>query len=301
MVAAAAEGSGSERPAVAVLGAGGTMGAGMARSLARAGFEVRAWNRTAEKLDDLGESGSAVCATPAGACAGAAVVLTMLSDAAAVLAAMEGAEGAAAGAPPGALWLQMSTIGIEGIERCAELAESADLVLVDAPALGTKQPAEEGELVVLAAGPEGAREGAEPVFDAVGKKTLWVGQVGAASRIKVVINSWIVTVVEGTAEMLSLAEGLGIDPNRLLEAVEGGPLDLPYMRMKAKAMMERDFEPSFRLALAAKDARLAREAAAAAGLELPMLEAIAKRLAEAAEDHGDKDLAAVYLTSSPIA
>ncbi|MCW2987078.1 MAG: 3-hydroxyisobutyrate dehydrogenase [Solirubrobacterales bacterium] len=275
------------------------MGKGMARNLARAGMPVRAWNRTGEKIADLGsERGVTPCATVAEAVAAADVVLTMLSDADAVLTAAEDAAPAAAG---GTLWLQASTIGIAGIERCAELAASSGLVLVDAPVLGTKQPAEEGQLVVLASGPEEARESLAPVFDAIAKRTMWVGEAGAGSRVKVVVNSWLVSIVEGTAEMLSLAEGLGIDPRLAIDAVAGGPLDLPYLEMKAKAMLERDFTPSFRLALAAKDADLAASAAAEAGLELPMLEAVCRRFAEAAREHGDEDLAAVYLASSPTA
>lgn len=287
---------------VAVLGAGGTMGKGMVRNLLRAGFQVRVWNRSPEKIADLvAEEGAVDCETPAAAAVGADVLLTMLSDAGAVLDTVKGTDGALSAAAPGALWLQMSTIGTEGINACAELAGAADVVLVDAPVLGTKQPAEEGQLVVLGSGPEGVRERLAPIFEAIGKKTIWAGEAGAASRLKVVINGWIVTVVEGTAEMLSLAEGLGVDPERVLEALAGGPLDLPYMQMKARAMLERDFTPSFRLALAAKDADLAVQAAASANLELPMLEAICRRFAVAAEDHGDKDLAAAYLASSPIA
>jgi 3-hydroxyisobutyrate dehydrogenase len=301
-MAAAAPGVPGGDPVVAVLGAGGTMGKGMARNLARAGIPVRAWNRTAERIEDLAaEEGVAPCPTALEAAAGADVLLTMVSDAEALLEAMEGSDGAVAGANPGSLWLQMSTIGIEGIERCADLARDAGLILVDAPVLGTKQPAEEGELVILAAGPEDARARLTPVFDAIGKRTIWIGEAGAGSRLKVVVNSWIVSVVEGTAEMLSLAEGLGLEPGQALEAVAGGPLDLPYMQMKGRAMLARDFTPSFRLALAAKDADLAARAAASAGLELPALQAICRRMAAAAEEHGDEDLAAVYLASAPMA
>jgi 3-hydroxyisobutyrate dehydrogenase len=288
-------------PVVAVLGAGGTMGKGMARNLAAAGIAVRAWNRTAEKIEDLAsEEGVTACATASEAATQADVLLTMLSETDAVLAAMEGPDGALAGVGRGTFWAQMSTIGIEGIERCAEFAGRAGLVLFDAPVLGTKQPAEEGQLVVLAAGPDQHRERLAAIFDAVGKRTMWVGEAGAASRLKVVVNSWIVSVVEGTAEMLALAEGLGIDPSLAMEAVADGPLDLPYMQMKGRAMLARDFTPSFRLSLAAKDAALAAQAATAADLELPMLEAICRQMARAAEQHGDEDLAAVYLASSPI-
>jgi 3-hydroxyisobutyrate dehydrogenase len=286
---------------VALLGAGSTMGKGIGANLAGK-FRVRAWNRTREKLCDLaGRDGLEVFDSPREAAAGADVILTMLSDGDAVLATAEGADGALAGAREGAIWLQASTIGLEATARCSGLAEQAGAVFVDAPVLGTKKPAEEGQLVILASGPEQARDRLRPLFEAIGKRALWVGEAGAGSRLKVVVNSWIVSVVEGTAEMLALAEAVGIDPQVALDAVADGPLDLPYMRLKAKAMLERDFTPSFRLALAAKDAGLALAAAEEAGLELPMLAAIGERMAAAAEEHGDEDLAAVYLASSPSA
>jgi 3-hydroxyisobutyrate dehydrogenase len=286
---------------VALLGAGGTMGLGIGANLA-GDFQVRAWNRTREKIGDLAErDGVALGETAREAAEGSDVVLTMLSDGEAVLAAMEGPDGALAGALEGAIWLQASTIGLEATVRCAELAAASGLVLVDAPVLGTKKPAEEGQLVILGSGPEEARERLQPLFEAIGKRTLWAGEAGAGSRLKVAVNSWIVSVVEGTAEMLALAEAVGIDPQMTLDAVADGPLDLPYMRLKAKAMLEGDFTPSFRLALAAKDAGLALAAAEEAGLELPMLAAIRGRMDAAAEDHGDEDLAAVYLASSPSA
>lgn len=285
---------------VALLGAGSTMGRGIAPNLAAAGLQVRAWNRTREKAEGLAsEPGLSLCETAREAAAGADAVITMVSDGDAVLAAMEGDDGALAGVAPGALWVQMSTIGLEAADRCARLAADHGLVLVDAPVLGTKKPAEEGQLVVLASGPEETRDRLAPVFDAIGKRTLWVGEAGAGSRLKVAINTWIVTVVEGTAEMLALAEAIGVEPEQVLEALSDGPLELPYMKMKAKAMLERDFTPSFSLSLAAKDAGLALAAAEEAGLELPMLAAIRERMAAVAREHGDEDLAAVYLASSP--
>jgi 3-hydroxyisobutyrate dehydrogenase len=281
---------------VAVLGAGGTMGRGLAANIARAGLTVRAWNRSPEKAEPLTAEGAALCASPADAADGADVVLTMLTDADAVL---DVAEPALAEAGPDAVWLQMSTIGIDGTDRCAAVAEKYGVAFVDAPVLGTKQPAEQGELIVLASGPEGIRDRVQPIFDAVGRRTLWVGEAGAGSRLKLVTNAWIVSLVEGAAEMLVLAEGLGLDPAVALDAITGGPLDLPYLQLKAHAMIERDFEPSFKLALAAKDAGLAGEAADAAGLDLPALRAIRERFEQAAREHGDEDLSAVFLAIVP--
>jgi 3-hydroxyisobutyrate dehydrogenase len=289
----------TERRTVAVLGAGGTMGFAMARNLARAGHAVRAWNRTRERAEPLAGDGAVVCDSPAEAAQGADALLTMLSDGDAVIDAVDGERGAFARIEDDVLWLQTSTIGETATERCVELARRAGAGLVDAPVLGTKQPAEAGELVVLASGAEELRERAQPLFDGVGKRTLWLGEAGQGTLLKLVVNSWIVAVVEGGAETLALAEGLGVDPARFFEAIEGGALDLPYLRAKGRAMAERDFTPSFRLALAAKDARLAEEAAERRGLDLPALAAIRRRLDEAVPQHGDEDLAATYLTSAP--
>lgn len=285
---------------IAVLGAGGTMGFAMARNLARAGFEVRAWNRSREKAEPLAEEGARVVDTPVEAAEGATMILTMLADAATVVKSMEGEGGALEAHPAAAaLWLQMSTIGEAGTERCMELARDRDLEFVDAPALGTKEPAEQGNLVILASGPEELRDRVAPVFDVVGQRTMWVGEAGKGTKLKLATNSWVLSIVEAAAEAFALAEGLGLDPQLVLDAVKGGPLDLPYLQMKGKAMIERDFAPSFRLALAAKDASLVEEAAERHGLDLPLISTIRERLAQGAEDHGDKDMSATYLTSAP--
>jgi 3-hydroxyisobutyrate dehydrogenase len=283
---------------VAVLGAGGTMGLGMSRNIAKAGMTVRAWNRTREHAEPLAEDGITVVDSPTEAVDGAGIILTILSDGDAVL---DVADQFLPAASDEAVWLQMSTIGPDATDQCIAKADQAGLLLVDAPVLGTKKPAEEGKLVVLASGPDDARERVEPIFEVVGQRTLWVGPAGSGSRLKVAVNVWIVALVEGAAETLALAEGMGIDPQLVLDAVSGGPLDLPYLQMKAGMMLERSFDPSFKLKLAAKDARLARSAAEAAGLDLPLIETIAERLTAASDDYADADLAATFLVSSPVA
>jgi 3-hydroxyisobutyrate dehydrogenase len=289
----------TSRETIAVLGAGGTMGLPMTHNLARVGFIMRAWNRSPEKAQPLVGDGVQLCSTPAEAVRGATVIITMLSDADAVLDVMEGDDGALATSADRAIWLQMSTIGIEGTERCEELAGQQRLQFVDAPVLGTKGPAEQGELVVLASGLDELCERLAPVFDVVGKRTLWVGEAGAGTRLKIAVNTWILSVVEGAAETLALAEGMGLDPSLVLEAVGGGPLDLPYLQMKGKAMIERSFEPAFKLALAAKDARLVQDAADTYDVDLPLVTAIAARLEEGVAEHGAKDMSATFLTSAP--
>lgn len=283
---------------VAVLGGGGTMGLPMARNLAVTGMSVRAWNRTPEKAEPLAADGVVLAGSPAEAANGADVVLTMLADTDAVLDAME-KQGGLDAMPQSGVWLQMSTIGEAGTRECAELAGRHGRDLVDAPVLGTRAPAQERKLVVLASGPGALRQRVQPVFDAIGSKTIWAGDTGAGTRLKLVMNSWVLAVVEAGAETIALAEGLGLDPQLMFDALAGGALDLPYLRMKGQAIAARDFEPSFRLTLAAKDARLVADAASEHGLDLPLPRTIADRMEEGARRHGDDDFCATYLTSTP--
>jgi 3-hydroxyisobutyrate dehydrogenase len=272
------------------------MGLGMSRNIAKAGMSVRAWNRTRENAEPLREDGITVVDSPTEAADGADVIVTILSDGDAVL---ETAEQFLPAAPANATWLQMSTIGHDATDRCIEAAGQAGLQFVDAPVIGTKKPAEEGKLVVLASGPDDVRDKVETIFDAVGQRTMWVGEAGKGSRLKVAVNVWIVALVEGAAESLALAEGLGLDPKLVIDAVSGGPLDLPYLQMKGGMMLDREFPPSFKLGLAAKDARLAATAAKDAQLDLPLVETIAQRLTAGSDEHGEADMAATYLVSAP--
>lgn len=285
---------------IAVIGAGGTMGFAMARNLARDGYDVRAWNRSRDKAEPLTQDGAQVLDSPAEAAQGATVILTMLADADAVIESMQ-ADGGALAAQLGdePVWLQMSTIGEAGIERCTEIARDRELEFVDAPVLGTKAPAEEGKLVVMASGPDRLRDRMQPIFDVIGQRTMWIGGAGDGTRLKLATNSWLLAVVEGGAETLALAEGMGLDPQLVLDAVDGGPLDLPYLKLKGKAIMERRFEPSFQLKLAAKDASLVQDAAERHDLDLPLVRTIRARLDEGVAEHGDQDMSATYLTSAP--
>lgn len=287
----------TNKPVVAVLGTG-IMGVGMARSLLRAGLEVRAWNRTIERAQPLEESGARVEADAANAVRGADVVLTMLADGAAVRAAMDAAE---PGLSAGQIWLQNSTVGIEPIAGLAEYAERHGLRFVDAPVSGTRQPAENGQLLVLAAGPADAREPLAPVLDAISARTIWLGEDGAqatASRLKLVINSWVLATTEATAEAISLSEALGIDPTLFARTLAGGITDSTFLQMKAAAIANDDYTTNFSAAMAAKDAALIVQAGRDGGVDLPMAAAIAERMARTVEaGHGDKDMAATYLVA----
>lgn len=276
---------------IAFLGTG-TMGVAMARNLLAAGFTVHAWNRSPERAQPLAQDGATLFDDPRAAAEGCSHVVTMLSDADAVL---ETAEQAlpTTGAP---IWLQMSTIGLHGTERCRQLADARGATFVDAPVLGTKAPAQQGKLIVLASGPQDAREDCQGIFDAVGARTEWVGEAGAGSRLKIVINGWLVGVVAVLAEAMTVAKALGVDPEQFFGAIEGGPLDMGYARAKGATMIAESFDDvSFRLALSRKDGELLLTAVAGEDLELPVLEAVVARLRAAeAGGHGDDDLAATY-------
>lgn len=274
----------------AVLGTG-IMGAAMARNLLASGFEVSVWNRSKEKAEPLADDGAMVADTPAEAAGGADFLVTMLPNAD-VTAEVVG-DGALDTLAGGAVWVQTGTVGVEGSKRLQDLALRKGIAFIDAPVLGTREPAEAGEVIVLASGPEEVSEKVSPVFEAIGKKTMWVGPVGAGSKLKLVTNGWIVGLLATLAETLALAKELGVAPEQFLAAIEGGPLDLPYAQMKSKLMMSGDYPTSFPLNLARKDAGLVMDASG--DLPTRVTEAAAAYFDAAIEaELGDEDMAAIH-------
>jgi len=251
------------------------MGAPMARNLA-ASHDVTVWNRTREKAQGLGAT---VAETAAEAATEAEVIITMLADGPTVARVMEDVI-----VRDDQIWWQASTIGLEWLEKLGGN-------FVDGPVMGTRKPAEDGALTILASGPGRDRLG--DVFAPVSAKVIDCGdEVGAGTRLKLVGNSWVLSLVEGLAETIALAEQLGVDPRDFLAMIDGGPMFAPYAKLKGEAMIERSFEPSFPLALAAKDAGLIAEAAP--GLPLPKL--IRDQMLKATEaGHGEEDMAATFL------
>jgi 3-hydroxyisobutyrate dehydrogenase len=275
------------------------MGAAMARNLVRAGHTVRAWNRTRAKAEPLAADGTHIADSPADAVQGADVVLTMLYDGNAVLEVMREA---APALRPGAAWVQSTTAGIESVGELADFARDHELVFYDAPVLGTRQPAEAGQLTVLAAGPAEGRNAVTPVFDAVGARTVWAGDDGAAAgatRLKLVANSWVLAATAATGEVLALAQALGVDPEDFFGLIAGGPLDMGYLRAKAALILGGQLSPAqFAVATAEKDARLIVRAGEQNGVRLDVAAATAERLARAAaQGHADEDMAAAYFAS----
>ena len=291
----------SDATTVAVLGTG-SMGAPIARNLLAAGFPVSVWNRTAARAAPLADDGARLAPSPADAAKNADVVLTMLADGAAVQETMSGPEGALQAMRAGSVWIQMATVGLDWIGRLTGLAAENGVELIDAPVSGSDGPAREAKLIVLASGPHQARARVQPIFDAIGRQTLWLGPTGQGTRMKLVLNNWLVTQVEAVSETVALSEALGLDPHLFPEAIDDAPLGSPYAVAKARAMISGDFSPGFALRLAFKDASLALDAAQELGLSLPLTAALAPRWRQAiADGHANDDVSSVFAESAPPA
>lgn len=271
----------------------------MARSLLRAGHEVSVWNRDAAKAERLAADGARHAAAPAEAVEAADVVLTMLHDVAAVEQVIRSA---APGVRRGTTWVQSTTVGVQDAAALAALAGELGLDLVEAPVSGTRAPAEAGQLLVLAAAPEAVRQRVGPVLDAIGARTIWTGDdpsKGSAARLKLVVNSWVIAASNAAGEVVALAQALGVDPQQFLDVLDGGPLDLPYLRLKMDLILNDQLEPaSFAVDTARKDAHLIVDAAVEHGLTLDGAVASTARLDRVAgQGRGRQDMAAAYYAS----
>lgn len=277
---------------VAVLGTG-IMGAGMARSLLRSGLGVSVWNRSPGRAEPLAADGAHVAGTAAEAVAGVDAVVTMLWDGNSVAEVMTAALPAA---PAGVLWAQTSTVSLHDAgDRLPALAGSRGARYIDAPVLGTRQPAEEGKLLVLAAAPEPLRDPVTPLFDAIATRTVWVSErPGDGTRLKLVANSWVGTIVAATAQAIALAQGLGLDPQAFLDTVKGGAVDTSYLHIKGQAMIAGQFPPAFTVDGAVKDTRLIAAAMRETGTDATLMDAVTQQYRKAADSgHGGEDMAAV--------
>lgn len=251
----------STSPKLAVLGLG-TMGRAMASSAIRNGISTVVWNRELTVARQMADQGAEVAASVVDAVKGVDVVITMVTDTEAVRSIAVDL-GMLEALRPGAVWAQMSTIGVKGTTAVSSIVEKerSDVLFLDAPVSGSKVPAEQGKLVVFASGSEQARPIVEPVFDAIGQRTVWLGPIGAGSRMKLVNNTLLAFSAEGVANSFALALRLGLDARTVLGAFEGGPLISPWSAGKMARIAGNDYSPEFPLALALKDVHLALEEA----------------------------------------
>ena len=274
---------------VAVLGIG-AMGHGMAASALRAGIPTIVWNRSPAPTRDLAGLGADVAEIAADAARRAAIVVTMVTDTDAVLSIARD-QGMLAALAPGAIWAQMATIGVAGTERVAAMirAERPDVTLLDAPVSGSREPAEQGQLTIFASGPEQARPRVAALFDALGQRTIWVGEVGAGSRLKLVNNTLVAFAAEAVANAAALARRLGLQTETVIQALAGSPLVSPWQAAKLQRIATGEFSAQFALSLALKDVRLALQAAD--DDRLAALACLAEEWQQAVDEGlGDQDL-----------
>jgi 3-hydroxyisobutyrate dehydrogenase len=246
---------------IAVLGTG-IMGSAMVRNLISAGLRTTVWDRSPAVVSALSSSGARPAASPEEAVRGARMVITMLPSEEVVNAVVFDGHVVEAFAK-GAVWAQMGTIGVAETTRLAGRLGQVrpDVMFVDAPVSGSKGPATSGHLLILASGPPEAEKILEPAFRALGRKTVWLGQAGQGSRMKLVVNAYMAILIEGVAEALELADLLGVDESKLSEVIEGGPLDAPVADAKLHKMERGDYAVEFPLKWALKDVDLALSAA----------------------------------------
>jgi 3-hydroxyisobutyrate dehydrogenase len=283
-----------KHPQAAVLGIG-IMGSAIARNLIAANLRTTVWDRSPSATSPLSDAGARVARSADEAVQVAPIVITMLPTADVVNAVIFDGKVAQAFSQ-GAVWAQMGTIGLAATSEIASRLGKLrpDVLFVDAPVSGSKGPAETGQLLILASGPSEAGAILNPAFSAIGRKTVWLGEAGQGSRMKLVVNAYMSALIEGVAEALELADQLGVDSSKLAEAIQGGPLDAPIADAKLHLMERGDFAPEFPLEWALKDVNLAL--AAAGGDRLPMLSALSHQWQAAVDaGHGREDVSAVRL------
>jgi 3-hydroxyisobutyrate dehydrogenase len=275
---------------VGLLGVG-LMGSAMAHRLLDQDIAVIAWDRDAEHLRALEKRGGVSVERARDVVSGAEVVITMLSTAAVIL---ELVEPLLEEWPEGTIWLQMSSVGAAEADQLTQLAEAHAVRLVDAPVSGSTHPAEEGQLTILASGPASARAAVEPIFNALSSRVLWVGEAGMGSRLKLAANHWMITMVAALAESMHLCHAMGLDQERFVALLDGGPLGSAYAVQKLNEMLRHDYPVGFPLRLALKDLQLVQEVEQSSRTAMPLLDAVLERFTSANQDLSDKDLAVIY-------
>lgn len=284
----------SQDMTVAVLGLG-AMGHAFAANLLKNDLPVRVWNRTHSRGDDLAERGAINAASASDAVSGARFVITMLPDVETTREVLLGEGDALKQLPDNAVVIQMGTIGVQQTDTLIRDIQQArsDITFIDAPVSGTKAPAEQATISVLASGNQTAADGIDTVFDAISKRVVWLGDAGRGSRMKLVVNAWLIHMMQGIAESARLADTLGFSTEELWSVLDGGPLAAPYVKAKLDKIGGEEYSAQMALEWGLKDARLALEAAG--GADLPGLVRISEIWREAVDAGlGEQDIAAVH-------
>jgi 3-hydroxyisobutyrate dehydrogenase len=284
------EQSTQEQVRVGLLGIG-LMGSAMAGRLLDQGIAVIAWDRNPEHARALEDRGATAATEPAEVLLGTQAVITMLPTAEIVLGVVEPL---LEGWPADTIWLQMSSVGAAEADQLTRVADEHAVTLVDAPVSGSTHPAEEGQLTILASGPDSARTMLEPVLAALASRVMWVGEAGMGSRLKLATNHWMISSVAALAESMHLCDAMGLDQQHFVELLDGGPLGSAYAIQKLDEMRRHEYPAGFPVRLALKDLELVHEVQQSARTTMPLLDAVLARFMTAGDDLADQDVAAIY-------
>jgi 3-hydroxyisobutyrate dehydrogenase len=290
------ERSTQEQVRVGILGIG-LMGSAMAGRLLDQGIAAIAWDRDPDHARALADRGAIPATEPAEVLDGTRAVITMLPTADVILDVVEPLLDAW---PQDTIWLQMSSVGAAEADQLTQVAEAHAVTIVDAPVSGSTHPAEEGQLTVLASGPDSTHIPLEPIFEALASRVLWVGDAGMGSRLKLAANHWMIASVAALAESMHLCDAMGLDPQQLIALLDGGPLGSAYALQKLDEMQRRQYPAGFPVRLALKDLELVREVEQSSGATMPLLDVVHERFATASRDFADDDLAAIYELDAPL-
>ena len=277
---------------VAFLGLG-IMGNPMAANVARAGFDLTVWNRTRDKAEAFvaEHEGVRVAASPAEAAARAGIVITMVPDAPEV---EEVLFAAADGMDEGAVAVDMSTIAPTASRSIGERLAERDIAFLDAPVTGSRPKAEDATLTIMVGGAQADFERARPVLEAMGRLVLHVGPSGHGEMIKLINNTLSAINAAALAEALTTGRAAGVDTDRLRQVVASGSGASAMLELKAQTMLDRDFDPLFKLEHMLKDVRHCIAEAEALGVELRVAKMVESIYAEAAANGlGERDFAAI--------
>jgi 3-hydroxyisobutyrate dehydrogenase len=285
-----------EKAGVGLLGVG-LMGTAMAHRLLDQGIAVIAWDLDSEHARALEARGGEPAQLPGEVVSGAEVVITMLPTADVIL---DVVGPLLDDWPEGTIWLQMSSVGAAEADQLTQTAEAHGITLVDAPVSGSTHPAEEGQLTILASGPDSVRPAVEPIFAALASRVLWVGEAGMGSRLKLAANHWMITMVAALAESMHLCEAMDLDQQQFIALLDGGPLGSVYAVQKLDEMRRHEYPAGFPVRLALKDLELVREVERTSAATMPLLDVAVERFTSAGEDLADQDLAAIYELDPPV-
>jgi 2-hydroxy-3-oxopropionate reductase len=267
----------------------GIMGKPMAKNLLASGFDLTVHSRSPGPVDELVDAGAGRASGAAEVAAASDVTITMLPDTSDVEEVLAGPGGVLEGAAPGSLVIDMSSIDPAPTRAMAETFGARDVAMLDAPVSGGERGAIDATLSIMVGGEDAGVQRAMPVFQALGKTIVHVGPSGAGQVTKACNQLVVAATIEAVAEALLLAERSGVDPAKVREALLGGFAGSKILEVHGQRMLDRTFDPGFRIRLHRKDARIVEEAASATGTPIPSFTVVADQL-QRAVDGGDGEL-----------